>query len=43
MQVARQLPQSCKDKRPLLYVPFLVAAALLLPAVARVMSALGFH
>ena len=41
MQVARQLPQSCKE-RPLLYVPFLVAAALLLPALAQVMSALGF-
>ena len=30
-------------KRPLLYVPFFVAAALLLPALARFMSALGFH
>ena len=30
-------------KRPLLYVPFVVAAALLLPAFVRFMSALGFH
>ena len=30
-------------KRPLLYVPFVVAAALLLPALARLTAALGFH
>ena len=30
-------------KRPLLYVPFVAAAALLLPALARFMSALGFN
>jgi heat shock protein HtpX len=30
-------------KRPLLYVPFFVAAALLLPVLARFMDALGFH
>jgi heat shock protein HtpX len=30
-------------KRPLLYVPFVVAAALLLPALARFMTVLGLH
>ena len=30
-------------KRPLLYVSFIVAAALLHPALVRFMSALGFH
>jgi hypothetical protein len=30
-------------KRPLLYVPFVVAAALLLPALARLTAALGFN
>jgi Zn-dependent protease with chaperone function len=30
-------------KRPLLYVPFFIAAALLLPVLARLTAALGFH